>query len=51
MSREDNRWSAGCGESRMSGVKWGKGGDNIKTLPITIGGKTLLLCPDWLYLV
>ena len=24
MSREDNRWSAGCGESRMSGVKWGK---------------------------
>ena len=29
----------------------GKSGDNFKGLPITIGGKTLLLCPDWLYLV
>ena len=29
----------------------GKSGDNFKGLPITIGGKTLLLCLDWLYLV
>lgn len=29
----------------------GKGGDNIKALPIVIGGTPLLFGPDWLHLV
>ncbi len=32
-----NCWNAVCGESRTYGVEWGKAGDNIKRLPITIG--------------
>ena len=31
---EHNRWGAGCNESRMSGVSWGKAGDYFKGLPI-----------------
>jgi hypothetical protein len=30
------RGNAVCGESRTYGVDWGKDGDNIKLLPISI---------------
>ena len=27
----------------------GKSGDNLKGLPITIGGNAFVLCPDWVH--